>query len=98
MNILVAPDSFKGSLTALQAADAIVQGVRDVLPDAEIVSIPLADGGEGTVDALVMATGGRILREKVTGPMGDPVEIKIRGYNLTLRKNEADQILVQTKP
>ena len=74
MNILVAPDSFKGSLTALQAADAIVQGVRDVLPDAEIVSIPVADGGEGTVDALVMATGGRILREKVTGPMGDPVE------------------------
>jgi len=74
VNILVAPDSFKGSLTAWQAADAIVQGVRDVLPDAEIVSIPLADGGEGTVDALVMATSGRILREKVTGPMGDPVE------------------------
>lgn len=74
MNIIVAPDSFKGSLTAAQAADAIVQGVRDVLPDAEIVPIPLADGGEGTVDALVSATRGRILRTEVTGPMGDALE------------------------
>lgn len=74
MNIIVAPDSFKGSLTAAQAADAIVQGVRDVLPEAEIVAIPLADGGEGTVDALVSATRGRILRQKVTGPLGDPLE------------------------
>ena len=74
MNIIVAPDSFKGSLTALEAADAIVQGVRDVLPDAEIVSIPLADGGEGTVEALVRATEGKIAKAKVTGPMGEPVE------------------------
>jgi len=74
MNIIVAPDSFKGSLTAAQAADAIVQGVRDVLPDAEIVSIPLADGGEGTVEALVLATKGRLVHQKVTGPMGDRME------------------------
>ncbi len=74
MNIIVAPDSFKGSLTAAEAADAIIQGVRDVLPDAEIVSIPLADGGEGTVDALVLATRGRIVTKKVTGPMGDETE------------------------
>jgi len=74
MNIIVAPDSFKGSLTALEAADAIVQGVRDVVHDAEIVSVPLADGGEGTVDALVRATEGKIMSAKVTGPMGDPVE------------------------
>jgi len=74
MNVIVAPDSFKGSLTALEAADAIVQGVRDVLPDAEIVSIPLADGGEGTVEALVRATEGKIAKAKVTGPMGEPVE------------------------
>ncbi len=73
MNIIVAPDSFKGSLTAAQAADAIVQGVRDVLPDAEIVSIPLADGGEGTVEALVLASKGRILHHQVTGPLGEPV-------------------------
>jgi len=76
MNIIVAPDSFKGSLTALEAADAIVQGVRDVVPDAEIVSVPLADGGEGTVEALVRATEGRIVKAKVTGPMGDPVEAR----------------------
>jgi glycerate kinase len=74
MNIIVAPDSFKGSLTALEAADAIIQGVLDVLPDAEIVSIPLADGGEGTVEALVRATRGKILKAKVTGPLGDLVE------------------------
>ena len=74
MNIIVAPDSFKGSLTAAQAADAIVQGVRDVLPDAEIVSIPLADGGEGTVEALVLATKGRMVQREVSGPMGDPVK------------------------
>jgi glycerate kinase len=76
MNIIVAPDSFKGSLTALEAADAIIQGVRDVLPDAEIVSIPLADGGEGTVEALVRATEGKIAKAKVTGPMGEPVEAR----------------------
>ncbi|UCC67306.1 MAG: glycerate kinase [Armatimonadota bacterium] len=74
MNIIVAPDSFKGSLTAAEAADAIVQGVRDVLPEAEIVSIPLADGGEGTVEALVLATKGRFVHQKVTGPMGDPLK------------------------
>lgn len=74
MNIIVAPDSFKGSLTALEAADAIIQGVRDVLPDAEIVSVPLADGGEGTVEALVRATEGKTLTATVTGPMGGPVE------------------------
>lgn len=74
MNIIVAPDSFKGSLTALEAADAIVQGVRDVLPDSEIVAIPLADGGEGTVEALVRATEGRFVAKQVTGPLGEPVE------------------------
>lgn len=74
MNIIVAPDSFKGSLTALEAADAIIQGVRDILPAAEIVSIPLADGGEGTVEALVRATRGRLLHAKVTGPLGNTIE------------------------
>ncbi len=74
MNIIVAPDSFKGSLTAAQAADAIVQGVRDVLPEAEIVSIPLADGGEGTVEALVLASRGRLVHQKATGPLGEQVE------------------------
>lgn len=74
MNILIAPDSFKGSLTAVEAAEAIEQGVRSVLPDAETVRLPLADGGEGTVQALVAATRGRLITTKVLGPLREPVE------------------------
>jgi len=73
VNIIVAPDSFKGSLTALEAADAIEQGIRHVLPDAEVVKFPLADGGEGTCEAMVLASEGRFVQEKVTGPLGEPV-------------------------
>ena len=73
MKIVVAPDSFKGSLTAIEVSDAIEQGIREVFPEAEIVKIPMADGGDGTVQCLVNATGGRILREKVTGPLGGEV-------------------------
>ena len=73
MKIIIAPDSFKGSLTARQAADAIERGVRRVTPDADIIPIPMADGGEGTVRALVDATGGRLIPVRVTGPLGEPV-------------------------
>ena len=73
MKIVIAPDSFKGSLTARQAADAIERGVRRVTPDADIIPIPMADGGEGTVRALVDATGGRLIPVRVTGPLGEPV-------------------------
>jgi len=73
MKIVVAPDSFKGSLTAVEVSDAIGQGVREIFPEAEIVKIPMADGGDGTVQCLVNATGGDILREKVTDPLGDEV-------------------------
>jgi len=73
MKIVVAPDSFKGSLTAVEVSDAIGQGVREIFPEAEIVKIPMADGGDGTVQCLVTATGGEILREKVTGPLGNEV-------------------------
>lgn len=73
MKIVVAPDSFKGSLTAIEVSDAIEQGIREVFPEAEIIKIPMADGGEGTVECLVNATRGEILRERVTGPLGDEV-------------------------
>jgi len=73
MKIVVAPDSFKCSLTAVEVSGAIEQGVREIFPEAEIVKIPMADGGDGTVQCLVNATGGEILREKVTGPLGDEV-------------------------
>ena len=74
LRIVVAPNAFKGSLTALQAAEAIQEGIRAVMPDADVVLVPIADGGDGTVDALVAATGGerRVLR--VRGPLGEPVE------------------------
>ena len=76
MNIIIAPDSFKGSLPAAEATEAIRQGIRAVMPEAETVSLPLADGGEGTVEALVAATRGRFIKTKVLGPLGDPVEAR----------------------
>ena len=74
MKILIAPDSFKGSLTAREAAYNIEKGILKVYPGAEIYNLPLADGGEGTVDALIYATGGRKIYKEVTGPLGDPVK------------------------
>ncbi|MDH7599675.1 MAG: glycerate kinase [Sedimentisphaerales bacterium] len=76
MKIVLAPDKFKGSLTAPQACQAMERGIRRVWPDGELLSIPLADGGEGTVDALVTATGGRYEHVRVTGPLGKPVRAK----------------------
>ncbi len=73
MKIVVAPNSFKGSLSASQAAAAIAQGVRQALPDAEVLEIPVADGGEGTVEALVSARKGTYREVNVEGPLGDPV-------------------------
>ena len=73
MKIIVAPNSFKGSLSATQAAKAIARGVREVVPDAEVVEIPIADGGEGTVEALVSAHRGTYEWLNVEGPLGDPV-------------------------
>jgi glycerate 2-kinase len=68
MKILVAPDKFKSSLSAAEAAEAIARGLRRVDPVMEVDLCPMADGGEGTVDALVAATGGRFLQRRVTGP------------------------------
>ncbi|HNX18756.1 MAG TPA: glycerate kinase [Acidobacteriota bacterium] len=76
MKIVVAPDSFKGSLSAVDAAAAIARGARAVFPEAEVVELPIADGGEGTVAALVRATEGRIETTTVRGPLGAPVEAR----------------------
>lgn len=73
MRIVIAPDSFKGSVSALAAAEAMRRGVLAVFPDADVACVPIADGGEGTVEALVAATGGRILYRTVRGPLGDPI-------------------------
>ncbi|HCD7552301.1 glycerate kinase [Citrobacter farmeri] len=73
MKIVIAPDSYKESLSALEVANAIEQGFREIWPDADYVKIPVADGGEGTVEAMVEATTGRIVEVDVTGPLGEPV-------------------------
>lgn len=74
MKIVIAPDSYKESLSALEVATQIEKGFREVFPDADYVKLPVADGGEGTVEAMVAATGGEIIRVQVTGPLGKPVE------------------------
>ncbi|MFG1495527.1 glycerate kinase [Saccharospirillum sp. HFRX-1] len=74
MKIVIAPDSFKESLTALDVARAIERGLRAVWPDAECSLLPMADGGEGTVQALVDASGGRRITETVSDPLGRPVQ------------------------
>jgi glycerate 2-kinase len=76
MKVIVAPNAFKGTLTAPQAAAAIALGVRDVFPDADVVQVPVADGGDGTVEALVAARRGEYRSATVEGPLGDPVEAR----------------------
>jgi len=73
MKIVIAPDSFKESLTSLEVASELETGLRRVWPDAEYIKVPMADGGEGTVQSLVDATGGRIVKCAVTGPLGQKV-------------------------
>ncbi|HCI2961669.1 TPA: glycerate kinase [Salmonella enterica] len=73
MKIVIAPDSYKESLSALEVATAIEQGFREIWPDADYLKLPLADGGEGTVEAMVEATVGRIVHVEVTGPLGHRV-------------------------
>jgi len=72
----VAPNAFKGTLTATQAAAAIARGVREVFPNSEIVEVPVADGGDGTVEALVSAKHGEYRTTQVEGPLGDPVQAR----------------------
>ena len=74
MKAVVAMDSFKGSLTSLEAGEAVREGILRAMPDARVTVRPLADGGEGTVEALTAGMGGRRERVTVTGPMGRPVE------------------------
>jgi glycerate kinase len=70
MKIVIAPDSFKENLTSLEVAGELETGLKRVWPDATYVKVPMADGGEGTVQSLVDATGGQIVKVEVSGPMG----------------------------
>lgn len=73
MKVVIAPDSFKESLSAAEVASAIAAGLREVWPHAELLCRPMADGGEGTVDALLAATGGEYRESRVRGPLGAPL-------------------------
>ena len=74
MKIVIAPQGFKGGISGLEAARAIARGVLAAAPDAETVLVPVADGGDGTLHALVDATGGEIFTSTVTGPINQQVE------------------------
>jgi glycerate 2-kinase len=74
MKIVIAPDSFKESLSALEVANAIEEGFREVFPDAVFVKVPMADGGEGLVHSLVNTLDGKVIKQRVTGPLGEKVE------------------------
>ncbi|KMX99721.1 glycerate kinase [Pseudomonas syringae] len=73
MKIVIAPDSFKDSLSAQAVADAIASGVAEVWPHAELIKCPMADGGEGTIEALLAACNGELMSASVSGPLGAPV-------------------------
>lgn len=73
MRIVIAPDSFKGSLTGAEVAEAMARGVRRVVQGAELTLLPLSDGGEGLVESLVAASGGELVDYYVTGPLGEQV-------------------------
>jgi glycerate 2-kinase len=76
MRILIAPDKFKGSLNAREVAENIAKGLRDTLPDAEIDIVPMADGGEGTAEAICEARGGSWLKCKAHDPLGREIETR----------------------
>lgn len=111
MKVVIAPDSYKGSLTAMEVANSIEEGIIKYNKNIEVVKVPMADGGEGTVQALVDATGGKIINLKVCDPLlreidsfygilGDGKTAIIEmaaasGLNL-LHKNELNPLITST--
>jgi glycerate 2-kinase len=76
LKIIIAPDSFKGSLSAIQAAEAMAEGVREARPDAELLLLPAADGGEGTMENLIAATAGKTVTSLVKDPLGRSINAR----------------------
>src|SRR5512146_205529 len=74
MRVVVAPQEFKGSLTAHQAAEALAAGVREALPDAHVDVVPMSDGGAGIVDAMLAARGGELVTTRARDPLMRPVD------------------------
>ena len=81
--IVVASDSFKGSLTSSQVADAVEQGVHEEFPDCEVIKLAVADGGEGTMDALLATLGGQVIETGVQDPLGRPINARYAIINST---------------
>ena len=92
MKVIVAIDSFKGSLSSMEAGLAVKEGILKARPDADIIVKPLADGGEGTTDALISGLGGKRIDLTVTGPMGKPVDC----YYGTLENSSVGNTSVST--
>ena len=76
MKIVIASDSFKGSLTSVEVAQAATRGIKAVYPDCDVVAVNVADGGEGTVEAVVDALGGQIIHTTVSDPLGRPIQAR----------------------
>ncbi len=76
VRIIVAPDSFKESLKASQAAQCISEGIKNIFPTAQVIQVPLSDGGEGLTESLIAASGGRFIDCPVTGPRGDKIRAR----------------------
>lgn len=74
VKIVLAPDKFRGSLTATEVCAAMSEGIRQVIPNAEIIALPMADGGEGTAEILTLITGGQMLSKEVADPLGRPIQ------------------------
>ena len=91
MKIVIAPDSFKESLSAMEVAIAIEAGFSEIFPHATYLKIPLADGGEGTVQAMIDATAGRRIELSVCGPLGEPVQAF---YGLTGGTNSSPLVAI----
>ncbi len=91
MKIIVAPDSYKGCLSAREVAGVISETIGETCPDAEIITIPLADGGEGTVEILGEALGAKIQTATVTDPLGRKVQAKyaVKGDTAIIEVAEA---------
>jgi glycerate 2-kinase len=77
VHVVIAPDKFKGTLTASEVAEALAKGVRAAIPHVSLALRPIGDGGEGTIDALLLAHGGRISARRVSGPLGGPVQASL---------------------
>src|SRR6266571_535193 len=96
MKILIAPDKFKGALHAHEVAENIAKGLRDVLPDAKIDIVPMADGGEGTAEAISQALGGSWLKCQAHDPLGREIATTFGLGEIILdaAKRDAKEIII----